>query len=139
MAKKKKRKQKNPGQVIIPVGHPNPPEPHEVDTAMILARHFQCTVEFLVPVDDYKRKSADIVMLGSEWEIKSPTGASRSTIEKTFRRASKQAKYVVVDSRRTPLDDSEINKSIFRETARHSAIKRVILINKLSEVVEMVL
>jgi len=46
MASKKDRKQ-NPSQVIIPLGHPNPPEPHEIDVAMILARHYQTTVEFL--------------------------------------------------------------------------------------------
>ena len=26
----------NPGQIIIPAGHPNPPEQHEIDTAEIL-------------------------------------------------------------------------------------------------------
>jgi hypothetical protein len=58
---KKKRKQNNQGQVIIPGNHPNPPLPHEVDTALVLARYYQTTVEFLIPVDDYKRKSADIL------------------------------------------------------------------------------
>jgi len=81
---KKKRKQINPGLVTIPVGHPSPPEPHEVDAAMILARHYKCAVEFLAPVDDYKRKTADIVMLGVLWEIKSPIGASKSTIGNQF-------------------------------------------------------
>ena len=60
---KKRRKKVNPGQVIIPAGHPNPPEPHEVEAAYILARHYQETVEFLIPVDDYKRKSADVLQL----------------------------------------------------------------------------
>ena len=85
---KNRQKQKNPGQIIIPVGHPNPPEPHEVDVAMVLARHYQTTVKFIVPVDDYKRKSADIVMLNVEWEIKCPTGKSKYTIQEQFRRAS---------------------------------------------------
>jgi hypothetical protein len=62
----KKRKQLNIGQVIIPTNHPNPPEPHELEAACILAQHFQCTVAFLTPIDDYKRKTADIVMLGIE-------------------------------------------------------------------------
>ena len=52
---KKKRKGDNPGRVIIPVNHPNPPEQHEVDAATVLACHYQSTVEFLIPVDDYKR------------------------------------------------------------------------------------
>ena len=136
MSKKKDRKL-NLGQVIIPLGHPNPPEPHELDAAFILARHFRCTVEFLVPIDDYKRKTADIVMFGTQWEMKSPTGASKATIENQFRRASKQSKNIIVDTRRTTLEDKEIEKSIVRETKKHSAIKKVILINKSEKVVEM--
>ena len=67
---RKKRDQENTVRVIIPGDHPNPPLPHEVEAALVLSRHFRSEVEFIVPVDDYKRKSADIVMLGLEWEIK---------------------------------------------------------------------
>ncbi|MCL1804546.1 MAG: hypothetical protein FWG28_00845 [Clostridiales bacterium] len=134
---RKKRKQQNPGKVIIPVGHPNPPEPHEVDAAMVLARHYQTTVEFLVPVDDYKRKSADIVMLGVEWEIKCPIGKSRYTIQEQFRRASKQSKYIIIDSRRTKLNDDDIEKSILHEIRKRPSIKRVLLVDKLEKVVEI--
>ena len=112
MTNKKKRKQNNPGRVIIPAGHPNPPEPHEVDVAYVLARHYQSTVEFLIPVDDYKRKSADIVMLGVEWEIKCPLGASKSTIRNQFRRASNQSKNIVIDVRRSKLEYESIEKSV---------------------------
>jgi len=134
---KKNEKPINTGRVITPVGHPNPPESHEVDAAMILARHFKCKVRFLEPIDDYKRKTADIVMHDIQWEIKSPIGASKSTIENQFRRASKQAKNIIVDTRRTLLDDEKIEKSIIRETKKHSAIRRVILINKHGKVVEL--
>jgi hypothetical protein len=70
----KKNRSLNTGQVIIPAGHPNPPEQHEIEAAWILARHFRTTVEFLIPIDDYKRKTPDIIMLGIEFEIKSPIG-----------------------------------------------------------------
>ncbi|MDR0490568.1 MAG: hypothetical protein LBH28_04910 [Oscillospiraceae bacterium] len=134
---KKKGKQLNLGQVVIPTNHPNPPEQHEIDAAWILARHFQCVVEFLTPVDDYMRKTADIVMLGVQWEMKSPIGASKATIENQFRRASKQSRSLIIDTRRTTLDDKEIVKSIIRETKKHSSIKRVILIDKFDKVIEM--
>jgi len=127
---KKKRKQSNPGQVVIPASHPNPPEPHEIDTAWTLARHFRCTVEFLIPADDYMRKTADIIMLGVEWEIKSPIGNSKATIENQFRRASKQSKYIVIDTRRTTLDCDRIEKMLLLELNKRPIIKRVILIKK---------
>ena len=134
---KKKGKQQNPGQVIIPTSHPNPPEPHEIDAAWVLARHFRCTVEFLIPVDDYKRKSADIVMLGVEWEIKSPHGASKSTIGNQFQYASKQARNLILDTRRTKLDYAIIENRVLVEIKKRPAIKRVLLINKSGVVIEM--
>jgi hypothetical protein len=134
---KKRRKQLNSGQVIIPANHPNPPEPHEVDVAWLLARYFGCSVQFLKPVDDYRRKTADIVMLGVEWEIKSPIGNSKSTIGNQFQTASKQSKYIIIDTRRTTIDYNKIEKTVLLETKKRSAIRRVILINKFSEVVEM--
>ena len=136
---KNKHKQPNLGQVIIPAGYPNKPEKHELDAARLLARHFSCIVEFIIPSVDYKRKTADITMLGVPWEMKSPIGASRNTIEKQLRRASKQSKNIIIDTRRTSLEDCEIEKSIIRETKKHSAIKRVILIKKSKIVLEMVI
>jgi hypothetical protein len=134
---KKTSKQLSSGQVIIPVRHPNPPELHEVDIALILARHFQCTVEFLIPVDDYRRKTADIIMLGVEWEMKSPIGDSKSTIGNQFQSASKQSKNVIIDTRRTALEYDRIEKTVLLEMKKRVGIKKVILINKFAKVVEI--
>ena len=134
---KDKRKDKNPGQVIIPASHPSPPEPHEVDAAMVLAYHYQCTVEFLVPVDDYKRKTADVKMLGVEWEIKCPVGMSKSTIRNQFRRASEQSKCIIIDGRRTKLRKQSIVKSVIHEIKERPYIKKVILIDKSKNVIEI--
>jgi hypothetical protein len=133
----KKSKKINSGQVIIPAGHPNPPEQHEVDVAFVLARHYHCTVEFLIPVDDYKRKTADIVMLGVEWEIKCPRGDSRSTISNQLRWATKQSRNIIIDTRYTKLEYSGIKRKVELEVNRKSSIKKVILINKFGEVVEI--
>jgi len=137
MRRRKKDKQLNLGQVIIPRGHPSPPEPHEVDAALILARHFRCTVEFLVPIDDYKRKTADIVMFGALWEIKSPIGASKSTIGNQFQFASKQSRNIILDTRRTKLNYESIKKRVLFELIKRPIIKKVILIDKFEKVVEI--
>jgi len=134
---KKNRKTINLGKVIIPAGHPNPPEPHEVETAYILARHYQTTVEFLIPVDDYKRKSADIIMLGVEWEIKCPHGASKSTIGNQFRFASKQSKNIVIDARRTRLEYESVENRVLFEIKKRPAIRKVIIIDKSEKVIEI--
>jgi len=128
--RKKKNRELKIGQVIVPVGHPNQPEQHEIDAANALATHFQCTIEFLIPIDDYKRKTADIVMLGTLWEIKCPIGSSKSTIGNQFRVASKQARNIVIDTRRTPLEYERIEKTVILELRNRPSVKRVILINK---------
>ena len=121
---KRKEKQLYLGQVIIPTNHPNPPEQHEIDAAWILARHFQCTVEFLTPVDDYMRKTADIVMLGVQWEMKSPIGVSKSTIGNQFSVAKKQSRNIIIDTRRTALDYEGIVKKVMIELNRRTKTKR---------------
>jgi len=134
---KKKSKQPNPGQVIIPGGHPNPPDSFEMDVACILVNHYHCDVVFIIPNYDYMRKSADIVMNGVEWEIKSPTGASKSTIGNQLRWGSKQSKSIVMDTRHTTLTYEEIEKRVKYEVLSKSSIKRVILINKSGKIVEI--
>jgi len=134
---KKKKKQDNSVLVIIPINHPNPPELHEVDSAMVLASHYQSTVEFIIPVNDYKRKNADFVMLGVEWELKCPTGVSKATIENSFRTASKQSKNLVIDSRRTKLDYDVIVKRVLFELKKRPYMRKVILIDKTKNVVEI--
>ena len=133
----KQRKKKNRGQVIIPENHPNPPLPHEVNMASVLAQHFKTVVEFLVPIDDYKRKSADIKMLGVEWELKCPMGASKSTIENQFRRASKQSRNIIIDTRRTKLDYQTIESRVLFELKKHPSVKRVILIDNFEKIIEI--
>jgi hypothetical protein len=133
----KKNKKINRGQVIIPTEQTKPPEPHEVEVAWILARHYSCTVVFLIPIDDYKRKTPDMVMQGREWEMKSPLGKSKNTIGNQFIRAAKQSKYFIFDGGRTSISDADIEKSIRFEMTKRSSIKRVVFISKLGEVVEI--
>ena len=137
---RKKTKQKNRGRVIIPNNHPDPPLPHEVNMASVLAEHYQTEVEFIVPISDYKRKTADIKMLGVEWELKCPTGNSKSTIEHQFRRASKQAKNIIIDTRRTKLDFDVVEKKVRYEMQVRPSMKsinKIILINKFEKIVEI--
>ena len=134
---KKKVTDNNPGQVIIPVGHPNTPQSHEVDSAYVLARHYRTTVEFIMPVDDYMRKSADIIMLGVEWEIKCPQGKSKSTIGNQFRNASRQAKNIIIDSRRTKLKYDKVEKQVIFEANQRTVLNKVILINKKGKIIEI--
>jgi len=135
---KKKHKQHNPGQVIFPANHPNPPQQHEIDVAYILARYYRTTVEFLIPIDDFKRKSADIKMFGIQWEIKSPVGGSKSTIQNQFRRGAKQSKNIILDVRRTKLKYEIAQKRVRFELQKHPHLNKIILVENLKNFVNVV-
>jgi len=128
----------NKAEVIIPRNHPNPPEEHEVEAAWILARHYNTTVQFLIPIEGYKVKTNDIVFNGLIYEIKSPKGDSRTTIGNLFKAISKKrSQHFVLDARRTRLKDSEIINRIRYEMRFRSTVKKVLFINKESSVIEI--
>jgi hypothetical protein len=135
MTKKKDRKE-NPGKVIIPAGHPNPPEPHEIEAAQILALHFRGTVEFIIPVGDYKRTSPDMLISGRLYEHKSPIGKTKATIGKHLHRARRQAPNIIMDFRRMPIADSILDRWL-RDEMRSRKIKRVLCIQKDKTVVDI--
>jgi len=132
-----KHEKHNLGQVVISANHPNKPEPREIDVALVLANHYGTTVEFIAPIDDYRRKSADIKMFGVEWEIKCPIGKSKSTIRNQFRRASKQSKNIIIDARRTKLVYEYVEKEVLLQIRERPYIKKVVIIDKSEKVLEM--
>ena len=134
---KRNKQQATVANIVIPAMHPNPPEQHEINSAYVLAEHYNCTVKFLLPTDDYRRKTADIRMLGKDWELKSPTGKSQSTIQNQFRRAKAQAKNIIIDTRRSKLSYEIIEKRVRFEMTNHPKMKNVILINKSAKVIEI--
>jgi hypothetical protein len=76
-------------------------------------------------------------MQGLLWEIKCPIGASKSTIGNSLRWGSKQSRFIVLDTRYTKLPYDVIEKRVQFEINTKSSIKKVILINKSGEIVEI--
>jgi hypothetical protein len=123
--------------VILPAHSDVMPEQHEVEIAWILARHYTTVIEFLRPTEGYKVKTADFVMNGLIWELKSPTGKSRTTVSNQFKRASKQSSHVIFDSRRIKIDEKEVLKQVHRELQARKSIKAVLFITKTGTVIEI--
>jgi hypothetical protein len=123
--------------VIIPTNLDNPVEKHEIEAAWIIANHYNDVVEFLRPIDGYRIKTADFVMNGLMWELKSPIGKSKNTVEYTLRRASEQSKFLIFDGRRAQLADEFIEKKILYELRKRRSIKKAIFIKKAEDVIEI--
>jgi len=124
-------------KVIIPYHHPDPPNEREIEVAWLLARHFNCTVEFLIPIDDYMRKTPDIKMMGVYWEIKCPVGKSRTTISNQFKRATKQAKHIVFDARNLRFSEADVEQSVHNQMLLRPSVRRILLINKKGKILEI--
>jgi hypothetical protein len=80
------------GRVIIQEGALV--QPHEKKVGDILARTFGKDVTFLAVGID---KSPDILFCGRKWEIKSPKGSKRRTLENNVRNAMRQSRNIIID------------------------------------------
>ncbi|MDR0854330.1 MAG: hypothetical protein LBN34_08165 [Clostridiales Family XIII bacterium] len=118
---------KNEPKVIISQNIIPPPEEHEISAAWILAKHFHCSIEFLKPLDGYKRKTPDFVMGALEWELKSPIGNSRRTIKDKLREAKLQSPNIVIDTRRTKLHDIFIEAELRKQFKIKKSIYKLLM------------
>jgi hypothetical protein len=124
--------------VKIPDALTAKPQPHEVEITWIVARHFKTTVEFLQPIDGYMVKTPDFVMNGKLFEIKSPKGNSKKhTIKDQFNRAKGKKRHMIIDARRTNLDDDFIMGRIAFELKTHRSVRSLLFITKAEQVVVM--
>lgn len=87
-------------KVLVKTSLEDAPKDHEMSAAVILAYHFKADVVFLRPE---KKKTPDIEVNGVKWEIKSPKGDSKKTIENNLRLARKQSRNIVIDLGRSKM------------------------------------
>ena len=121
-------------EVIIKTNLEDRPEDHELSAALILATHFKTDVIFLRPEF---RKTPDIEIKGRRWEIKSPRGNSKKTIENNLRTARNQSKNIILDLRRVKLHQQKaISRMNFFLSGPHR-FKKMLVITKTGKVIEI--
>jgi hypothetical protein len=118
--------------VIIPQGISPLPERFELSAADILLGFFESDITFLPATS---QKTPDIMVNNIRWEIKSPLGKGKHTIEHQFQRAAKQSKSIVIDARRCKIHIAKIRSQVKYQTDKRQYIKRVLLIEKTGKVV----
>lgn len=95
------------GRVFIPAASARKaPSEHEVLTALRLAETGM-DVLFRIDSRDTSAKNPDAEMNQQIWEFKAPTGQGKNTVDSQMKRAGKQAERLVLDLRRSKLDDRE--------------------------------
>lgn len=121
-------------QVIIKTSAADAPKEHELSAALILANHYKTDVIFLRPETN---RTPDIDFNGTKWEIKSPLGDGKKTIENNFRNARGQSRNVILDLRRIKMHRSKADARIRSFLSKPHRFKRVLVITKGKKIIEI--
>lgn len=114
-------------QIIIPATISPYPENFEISAAVILSRHFKQDVRFIARTSI---NTPDIEINNVLWEIKSPIGGGKRTIQHQIHRALSQSNNIVFDARKTKLRITKIRTDLKIYAKENKAIRRLVLIEK---------
>lgn len=123
-----------PDSVIIPSGLKPRPEQHELKAAVILSQYFNTKVEF---VPRSNMPSADFLINGVTWELKSPTGSGKNNIQRQLQDAHHQSKNVIIDASRSKMHGARIRSQVEYQFKIVKSVKRLLYISKAGKVFEI--
>ena len=121
-------------RVILPTNLKPSPARYELTAAQLLAEHFKTDVEFIARSN---HKTPDFIIDGVKWELKSPTGTGKRNIERQLQTGIKQSKNIVFDARRSKIHIARIKNILNYQFRLAKSIKRIVLIDKSKNVIEL--
>jgi len=108
-------------EVIVNTSVADRPKDHEMKAALIVANnHFRSDVVFLRP-EIYK--TPDLEINSARWELKSPLGQGKKTIENNMRAARRQSENF---DNRLWTDEAAPDKGASKYTLLHSGIPKTV-------------
>ena len=122
--------------VIIP--HNHKARPTELEAASILANHFKTTVRVLPKSERFKEKSADFMIDGISYELKTPITSKISSLEKIIRLASRQSGNVVIDIRKSKIAEKRMIVLCKDRLLNIKRLKKIVLIVNNKKVLEFI-
>jgi hypothetical protein len=123
-------------EVIVNTSVADRPKDHEMKAALIVANsHFRADVVFLRP-EIYK--TPDLEINSVKWELKSPLGQGKKTIENNMRAARRQSVNLIIDFARIKLHQTKALANIRYYIQKYPGqFRRIIVITKGGEVIEI--
>lgn len=122
-------------EIKIPTNMVPPPYPHEMFAARVISDYFDADVCFIRRNDN--AKSADLIIKNTIWEIKSPIGDSKRTMQNNLRTADDQSPYIIINLVRCKMMPNRAVSRIRHELKLANKIKRLIIIFKNGKVLVM--
>ena len=120
--------------IVIPRNVMPVPNKNEMSAAAILLDYFKTNIEFIPRTNS---KSPDLFIDGIEWELKTPVGGGKRNIQHVLSRAVKQSRYIIIDARFSKIHITRIKSRLSVEMKNNKQIRRLILIDKQKNVVEI--
>lgn len=117
--------ERRPGSLFVPKGLNV--DPHELRTAERM-QELGYNVAFRPLAHGPNVKNPDVVMDGIIWEFKAPLGGGKNTVDHQMARARKQSNRLVLDLRRSTLDDALSIERARRKLASERKLTHVIVI-----------
>lgn len=121
-------------KVIVETDPADAPLSHEMRVALILANHFETDIIFLRPE---KYKTPDLLIKNEKWEIKSPVGDGKKTIDNNLRAASAQSQNIILDLGRIKMNHNKVLSRIRFYLKTDKKIKRLKIVEKSGKVVDI--
>lgn len=120
------------GKVVVPANAN--PWPHELRVAKILALAGYA-VEF---IPEANTKTADILLDGIEFEIKSPKSANANSLEHILKKAVKQSCNIIIDtSRMKNVRDDNTSRFLINQVRIRRQINNLIMITKQGQIIDI--
>lgn len=119
---------KGSGKIIIDAGlHV---WPHELQTAEALSEAGY-TVEFIPKSNAKHQKTADALIDGIQYEMKSPESSHLSVVKKNIKKAMSQSMSIVFDSRRMKnTRDYQVMHELEKQLVENRKIKSLLFVDK---------
>lgn len=120
------------GRVVVPANAN--PWPHELRVAKILALAGYA-VEFIPEINT---KTADILLDGIEFQIKSPKSANANSLEHIIKKAVKQSCNIIIDtSRMKNVRDDNTRRFLVNQVRIRKQINNLIMITKQGQIIDI--
>ena len=87
-------------------------------------------VELIPPSKIKGLKMPDIMLSGVAWEMKSPEGNGRRTLQNTFQTAAHQSNSIIIDLRRCVIPETSAIKELEKQFKLSKRIRRMKIIKK---------
>ncbi len=117
-------------------GLKNPPEKQEFMIAKIFS-DLGKNVVFIPPSNIPGVRQPDFKIDGEMWELKSPKGAHRRTIQNNIHKAQAQSKNIIIDLSRVKIDERKAVTQIKFEFEKRRSIEKIIIVLKNQKTIDL--